>query len=134
MSNAVGNREQRTQYRSARANLVLLAADNPAAVVLITGKTKYTLHVTLIVISVTTTAAQSIDIQDSAGTPIEVAGLPASAAEGCYRWDFGEEGVPITEAANLTITTSAAGVAAYIHVEGYFLQTGVMTPAELAAS
>jgi hypothetical protein len=124
----------RSTFPPCHANLVILAADNPAAAVLITGKTNYTIHVTHISISVTTTAAQSIDIQDGAGTPIEVLGLPASAVEGCYVWTFGEEGIPLTEGKDLTITTSAAGVACYVHVEGYFRQTSTQTAAQLASA
>lgn len=124
----------RSAFQPCHANLVILAADNPAASELIAAKTNYTIHVTHISISVTTTAAQSIDIQDGASTPIEVLGLPASVAEGCYVWSFGEEGIPLTEGKNLTITTSAAGVACYVHVEGYYRQTSTQTVAQAAAA
>lgn len=124
----------RSTFPPCHANLVILAGDNLSATTLITGKANYAIHVTHISISVTTSAAQSIDIQDSANTPIEVLGLPASAAEGFYGWNFGEEGIPITEGKDLTITTSAAGVACYVHVEGYFRQTSTQTTAQLASA
>lgn len=123
------NREQGNYYRAAIADRVLLATDNVAAEVLLAARVGWTIFVELIVVSVTTTAAQSIDFQDSAGTPVEVAGLPASAAEACYRYDFGR-GVPLTASTALTFTTSAAGVAAYIHVEGYYVQTSALTIAQ----
>lgn len=134
MAQGIVNAEHHTVYRKAVANRVLLATDNPAAEVLLAARTGHTIYVNLIVVSVTTTAAQSLDFQDSAGTPVEVAGLPASAAEAAYRYDFGDEGIPLTEATALTLTTSAAGVAAYIHVEGYYKQTAVMTQAALASA
>jgi hypothetical protein len=134
MAQGISNREHHTVYRKAVANRVLLAGDSVSAEELLPLRTGHTLYINLIVISVTTTAAQSLDFQDSAGTPIEVAGLPASAAEACYRYDFGDEGVPLTAEKALTFTASAAGVAAYIHVEGYYKQTAVMSQAALASA
>lgn len=125
----VYNNEHRTVYRSATKDRVLLATDNVAAEVLIAGKASHTLYITLIVVSITTVAAQSIDFQDDAGTPVEIAGVPASAVEAAHRYDFGE-GVALTEGKGLTFSTSAAGVAAYIHVEGYFVQTSAMSLAD----
>jgi hypothetical protein len=134
MAQGIFNAEHHTTYRKAVANRVLLAGDTASAEVLLAARTGHTIYVNLIVCSVTTTAAQSLDFQDSAGTPLEVGALIISATEGAHRIDFGDEGVPLTEGTALTFTTSAAGIAAYIHVEGYYKQTAVMSQAALASA
>lgn len=123
----------RSAFQPCHANRVLLAADAPAAEVLIAAKTGYTIHITHISASVTTVAAQAVVFADDASTPIKVATLPASAVLGPNVWSFGEEGVPLTESKNFTLTATA-GVAAYIHVEGYYRQTSTLTPAQVAAA
>jgi hypothetical protein len=134
MASGIWNREQRTREQGWSFNRILLAADNPAAETQLAARTGYTAYLTKLVISVTTSAAQSIDIQDSAGTPVELIGLPTSAPEGCYTWDFREEGIPATESKGITLTTSAAGVAAYIHGEGYWKQTLPLSEADFKAN
>lgn len=134
MAQGIHNLEHSTNYPKAVGNIAVLAAGTAAAVSVIAAKTSYTLYILKIVISVTTTAAQTVTLQDSAGTPVVVAGLAASPALNCFTWDFGPEGLPLTADTGLTYSLSAAGLALRIHVEGYYKQTAAISAATLATA
>lgn len=129
----VYNREHRTRYQDKSKRLILLAADVPTTVGndFLTSKAGYTLMIQRIAVHVKTAAAQAINFQDDAGTPVVIATLPASAAAGDVHVLLDEEeGVACTEGKNLDIT-GAAGVAATIAITAYLKPTGTMTPANL---
>ena len=121
------NQEQDTVNRKVVVNLAVLAATTATATSLITARTGFTVYIQKIVISVTTTAAQTTILADSAGTPVVIAGLAASPALGPYTWDFGPEGTPLTESTGLTYTLSAAGLAYRLHIQAYYRQTSPLT-------
>lgn len=123
----------RSAFQPCHANRVLLTSDNVSAEVLITGKANYAIFVTHISVSITTAAAHNITLADSASSAIKIFFVPNSAT-GVQVGNFGEEGIPLTEGKDLTLTTDAAGVGAYIHVEGYFRQTSTQTTAQLASA
>lgn len=78
------------------------------------------IYVQRIVVDVTTTAAQTIDFKDDAGTPVLIAALIVSAAKGRQvLLDAPGKGVPLTLGKNLDIVASAAGVAGTLYVECY---------------
>jgi len=133
---SVKNLEHRTHFKDISRSLNLEAADVPTTVGanFIVGKASYTIFIQRISVHVLTAAAQAITFQDDAGTPIEIAILPVSAAIGdLHVLLSSEEGVPLTEGTNLDIT-GAAGVQARIIIEGYRKLTGVITAANLAAA
>jgi hypothetical protein len=80
---------------------------------------KYTIYVQRIVFDVTTDAAQSMTFQDSAGTPVVIATIPASPGVGPQTFDFGNEGIPLTLGKNLDIATSGAGLAGRYQISAY---------------
>lgn len=78
-----------------------------------------TIYVQRVIVYITTDAAQSLTIQDSAGKVLCSVTVSPGANT---RWDFplgGDKGVPCGEGASLTATFSAAGLAGTLSWEGY---------------
>jgi hypothetical protein len=112
-----------TRFQDVSVSAVVEAADNHSATAkaLITGKEGWTVYVQRILISVTTTAATTQEIQDTDDVPI--AGLAATPALGAHEWDFGEVGFALTADEGLEYTNSGAGVACAIQVQAYMKRT-----------
>lgn len=129
------NDNYRGVYQPFSADLFAGAADAVANVTLAAARLGHTIFVRRLVIVLTAAgAAQSITVQDNAGTPKTIAFIPNSSAAQAYVFDFGEEGVGLTEGQLLRVNQSAAGNVFCLHVEGYYRQTGVLTPAQLASA
>ena len=131
----VRNRNYLTRFQDKSRSLSLLAGDTPTTVGadFIAGRAGYTIYLLSIKAQVLTAAAQRIDFQDDAATPVIFASLPASAAVGDEHVllnDLNGPGVPITEGKNLDIA-GTAGVGARIEVVAYLKQTGTITAANL---
>lgn len=78
-----------------------------------------TIFVQRVIVYITTDAAQSLTIQDSAGKILCSVTVSPGANT---RWDFplgGDRGVPCGEGTSLTATFSAAGLAGTLSWEGY---------------
>jgi hypothetical protein len=91
--------------------------------------TKHTLFIQRIIFYVTTDAAQTMGFQDDNTTPKKVAEIPSSPGDES-RWDFdyGEEGIPLTEGKNFEMAVSAVGLAGQLKWYGYQKLTGVGAP------
>lgn len=111
-------RSARTQHKPFAVTVQMIATDS-GALTLVTALTKHTIFVTRLVITTTTDAAQTLAFADSAGSPVPIVTQKSSPGLGVNQWEFGEDGIPLTEEKNLTVTPSAAGLAGIIHVEGY---------------
>lgn len=122
----VANREHLNVFQNVSTELFIGAADTTKNDVIL-GKAGYTIYVRRIFVAITTSAAQAWTFQDDNGTPKVIAVLPASASVGPHEFDFGEDGVPLTEAKNLDISL-AAGAAGRVVIEAYRKPTGVLTP------
>ena len=84
---------------------------------------KFTNYIQKITVNISTSAAQSITFQDSAGTPIVVMFIEASAAAGTIRTvDFGARGFALTEGKALNISGSAGPAYSYA-IDAYQAQT-----------
>lgn len=135
MPQGINNRDYRSVYKDLSTTLNLAAADTPTTVGagILTGRAGYTIYVMSIKVHVITAAAQALTFQDTAGTPVVIAKLPASAVVGDTHVLLDETegpGVPLTEGKNLDIT-GAAGVQALITIKAYLKPTGVLTPATI---
>lgn len=75
------------------------------------------LWVRKLTIEIATAAAQAFDIEDSTGA-VELVKEPASRAVGCYVYDYGDLGVPLTAGDGL-VYTATAGVQLNIAAHGY---------------
>ena len=131
---AVRDDNYRGIYQPFSADLFAATGDAVSNVTLAGARTGHTIFVRYLIIVITTSAAQSITVYDNAGTPRTIAVLPNSSAVGAHVFDFGEEGVALTEGQLLRVNQSAAGNAFALHVEGYYRQTAVLTPAQLASA
>lgn len=81
--------------------------------------TGYQVFVQRILVSFTTSAAQTLTFQDTNGTPVVIAKTPSSPSLGVLIFDFGPNGFPITKSANLSMVISGAGLGAIVDVEAY---------------
>lgn len=124
----------RSYFQDISGSHTVAAADS-GTVTLKAARDGHTTFVQRIIVYITTDAAQSFTFRDDAGTPKQIAQVPASPGDET-RWDFdfGARGVPLTEAKAFVLALSGAGLAAHIEWEGYCKQTATMTAAALAAS
>lgn len=107
-------------------DLDIIAADTTTKT-LIALKAGFTIFVTRAVFNITTAAAQTLTLQDSADTPVPIFKTVASAT-GSQDVEFGDDGTGLTEGKNLDVALSAAGLAGRLHVEGYYRQTSPVIP------
>lgn len=115
-------------YQDVSTNYAILAAtDFTTAVSKITGKAGYTIYVQRIMLSVTTDNAATQQFQDSAGTPVPIAKSKVSPGLGPILWDFGPDGVALTESKDFQHLMSATGMAAEVYVQAYMKATGINT-------
>ena len=115
----------RNVYQDISGELTVAAATDDTTLVTARGSI-HTIFIQQIIFYVTTDAAQSMAFTDSAGTPVQVAEIPASPGDNT-RWNFeyGEEGLPLTEGTNFLMNVSAAGLAGRLKWYGYQKQTGI---------
>jgi len=97
-----------------------LAADATKAIRVSPGAGK-ALVITSIVISITTSAAQAIDLEGVGGA-VEVIKLPASLPVGIYSFNL-EVGIQLTANVGFSYIPAGAGPAGFIIAEGYVVST-----------
>ncbi len=137
MSNAENARSAewyRNIYRQRSVSGAVVAGSAGAAAI-IAAVTGFTVWIQKVVIVITTDAAQTITVQDTAGTPIHVLEIPASAGDGSvHTVDFGARGYALTADKGLDISGTAGPAYAYV-IEAYQRQTigGALSMAEAAA-
>ena len=127
---SVYNRDHRTRFKDISGSSVLAAADNLSATArtLVALKAGYTIFIQRISVNVITDNAATLTFKDNASTPVVIAGTKASPGIGPILYDFGDEGVGLTEGKQFDLANSAAGLAAEIHWEGYLKPTGTLVP------
>ncbi len=101
---------------------------------LVTGRANHTIYIQKIIFTVTTDATPTASFEDSNSSAKVIAEVPASPGEGQLIFDFGDEGVPLTEGKNFVLNLSAAGLGGHIEWLGYMKQSSTMTAAAFAAS
>ena len=89
-----------------------------------------------ITVNVGVYAAETWTLQDSADAPVKiaVATIPAAASalpseNGAYVYDFGAQGIPLTQGKNLVLSRSDANAVGSVSVEAYSRPIGPVTPA-----
>jgi hypothetical protein len=108
-----------------------IAAAGTSVLPVIAGRSKYTLFIQRVVIMVLTDAAQTIILRDTASTPKVILSIPASPGLGIEEFDFGDDGVPLTEGKDLDLVLSAAGLAFNYEIYGFRKPTATMIPSEI---
>ena len=125
MSNFKGAEGYRRFYQDISGSRSLTTTTDDT--VLVAAKDAYhTIYIQRIVVYVTTDAAQSWVFSDNDGTPKKIAEVTISPGDET-RWEFfyGEQGIPLTQAASFIVNVSAIGLAGNITWEGYSKLTGV---------
>ena len=115
----------RRVYQDASVSGIVATGSAGADNIIAVKSSLYTIYVQKITVNIKTSAAQTINFQDDAGTPVVAAHVEASAAEGVVRtFDFGAKGFALTVGKNLDISGTAGPAYSY-SVEAYQRQTGV---------
>lgn len=116
------------RYTDATVTKYVAAADDlsttPLELIAAPDSTQNTIYVQKILVSVTTDAAQSLIFQDGAGTPVVFAKTKVSPGLGPILFDFGPDGLPLTQGKALNLKNSAAGLACAVTVTAYSRRTG----------
>lgn len=81
--------------------------------------TSYSIFIQRILANITTDAARTLKVRDSASTPIMLMDLPSSPGVGQFEIDFGADGKQLTEGKNLDIVLSGAGLVGSLVIEAY---------------
>lgn len=104
-------------YSDKTTDFVLAAAAAGQDNVIAVKSASHQLFIQKISYSVVTAAALAVTFRDDAGTPVNIAVVPASQATSIV-YDFGPKGRALTVGKNLDISNTA-GPAADIHIEAY---------------
>ncbi len=115
----------RALFGDASTSRTLTTASTTVSDLIAVKDAYHTIYVQRITVKVTTSAAQNWTFQDDATTPIVLAVLPNSASVAQHDFDFGAQGFACTEAKNLDLVVSSAGVAGSVTVEAYQKLTAV---------
>lgn len=112
--------DYRRYFKNISGNLTVTTSTDDTTLVTANSSGKTTIYIQRVIGYVTTDAAQSVSFTDSANTPLKIAELTTSPGDET-RWDFdwGEEGVPLTEGKNFLMNVSAVGVALTLKWYGY---------------
>lgn len=102
---------------------IVAATDYTTANARIAAVAGHTIYIRRILLNVTTDNAATQTFQDSAATPIIVAGSKASPGIGPITFDFGERGFALTEGKSFDHKMSAAGLAGSVTVDAYIKRT-----------
>jgi len=118
---------QRANFADVSTSFVFAAADNYSVTAksIIAALANHTIYVQRLTVSVTTDNAATQTFEDTAGTPVPIAVTKASPGTVTIEWDFGPNGVALTEGKGLEMKSSAAGLAAAVAVTAYRKKTAV---------
>lgn len=106
-------------YQDISGTVTMAASDTTKTLVTVKNA-NYQLHIQRIIVYINTDAAQSWTFQDSNGTPLKLCAVTTSpGADTRWDFDFGDAGYPLTLGKNLTLTTSAAGLAGDVRWYGF---------------
>ncbi len=116
----------RRLYRDVSKTKTVLSGVDPDEDSWVAGVAAETIFVQRITFQIQTDAAVTVTFQDDESTPVIIAFAKASLGTGQFLLlDGGDEGIPLTEGADLDIVGSAAGYEGMIKMEGYRKPTGV---------
>lgn len=87
-----------------------------------------TIYVTKVTLTIITHAnAKFVAVQDDNGTPKVIAKhndlTAAAGVPSVVTWDFGEQGIPLTNGKDLDCVSESSGVAGIVYAEGWEAET-----------
>lgn len=118
--------KHRTFHQNVSGNLSVGTATDDST--LVTLKASNTIYLQKLHVEVTAgSGAVTWTFKDSAGTPINLVPAVSAAAIAHFDFDFGPQGIPLTEGKSFLLDVSATGAAGWITWEAYMKQTTVTT-------
>lgn len=110
---------KRTFYQSINAAFNILAATDDTTLVTVRNA-NHTLFLQKLHVEITASSAgKTWTFKDSAGTPILLVPSIDAGAIAHFDFDFGPDGIPLTQGKNFLLDVSAAGAGGWITWEGY---------------
>ena len=127
MAAGVYNDNYRSLYQDVSYDHTILAADS-TTLTACPSKAGYTVFVQAIIFDVTTDNAATLSFKDTASTPVVIHATKASPGLGASvtSVDFGPEGRACTEAKDLQVVFSGAGLAGSLKILAYRKQTSTL--------
>lgn len=119
-------RENRTFYQDVSGTLSVVAATDDTTLVTVKSVNN-TLYLQKLHIEVTANSAgKTWTFKDSAATPVLlVPAIDAGAGIAHFDFDFGPNGIPLTQGKNFLLDVSAAGAVGWVSWEMYEKKTAV---------
>jgi hypothetical protein len=129
----VYNQDHRVRYQDISGRTTVATGDNLSATPrsLVALKAGFTIYVQKIEIAVITDNAATLTLQDTNSSVRKIATTKASPGLGPILFDYGDEGVALTEGKGLDLINSAAGLAAEVVWTGYRKPTATLTTAQV---
>lgn len=119
-------RRLRTFYQDASGSFNVLAASTTTT--LVTEPINDTIYLQKAHFEIiTTSAGKTWTLEDSAGTPIVLIPSIDASAVAHFDFDFGPNGIPLTQGKNLVLLISAAGAGGWVTWEAYSKRTAVVS-------
>lgn len=116
----------RRVYQDVSTELAVAATDDDQTLITVKNA-NYTIFVQRIIAYITTSGAFSWSFEDSNSPAKKIAGVTnPPGVDTMWTFDYGEEGLPLTQGKNLLLNVSAAGLAGQIKVYAYQRQTAVV--------
>lgn len=121
MSPIQSGQELRFVHKNISGSTVLATGNDlsSTARTLVAAIAAHTIYIQKIEVNVITDNAATLTFQDTATTPVVIAGTKVSPGIGPIVFDFGDEGRALTAEKGFTLKNSAAGLAADISWQGY---------------
>lgn len=113
--------EYQRVFQPVRYLATITAGADPSAAAVIAGKTGHAVVITRVTLNVSTDAARTLTVRDDNTSPVNAAIFPASPGVGTRQVSYEPQGMEMTEAKNIDVYASGAGLAGTLLVEGYYL-------------
>lgn len=108
--------------RAKNGSLIFTTATTGSQTLVAALDALHTVYVQRIVVTIQTSAAQSITFQDTAGAPVYVAKVSSSpGTDTRWEFNFGPKGLPLTLGKDLVAVFSSTGLAGHMEWNTYQL-------------
>lgn len=108
----------RVIYQNASGTLSVLAATDDTT--LVSAKTNHTIFFQKLHVEVTAgSSGKTWTFKDSAGTPVNLVPSVDASAVAHFDFDFGPEGIPLTQGKDFLLDVSATGAVGWVSWEAY---------------
>ena len=119
---------ERLSFRNVSISKVIATTDNHSAsfLTLIAELAGFSIYIQKITFSVTVEHNSEATVQSTDATAIPYAEINNPSTEGPFEFDFGEDGVQVTEGEGLVFRNSGAGMGLIVYVQAYLKPTATL--------